>query len=164
MPFSISTSNLQLITSIGAVCMALFVILVRMRAQNKPTNVRKILIPPLGMSTGFLMFVVPQTHLPWLYVLVAFLVGVVFSYPLVQMSKMEVRDGAIYMKRSRAFPLILLGLLALRMGLHSYVEEFISLPQTGAAFFILAFGMILPWRLAMYARFQKVSRQLPSRA
>ncbi|MGZ4164949.1 MAG: CcdC protein domain-containing protein [Tumebacillaceae bacterium] len=48
----------------------------------------------------------------------------------------------------------------IRVGLHSYVEEFISLPQTGAVFFILAFGMLLPWRIAMYVRYDKVRKQL----
>lgn len=152
--------NLQLITSIGAVSMALMVIFVRMRAQKKPTSVKKILIPPLGMSTGFLMFVAPQTHIPWSYVLIAFLVGLAFAYPLIRTSHFEINAGDVYLKRSRAFPLILLSLLVIRVALHSYVEAYISLPQTGAVFFILAFGMILPWRLVMYSRYRKVAQSL----
>ena len=152
--------NLQLIVSVGAVCMALMAIGVRMRAAKKPTNVKKILIPPLGMSTGFLMFVAPQTHIPWSYALFAFVVGLVFSYPLIRTSHFEINEGEVYLKRSKAFPVILLSLLVIRVGLHSYVQEFISLPQTGAVFFILAFGMLLPWRLAMYSRYDNVRKQL----
>jgi membrane protein CcdC involved in cytochrome C biogenesis len=152
--------NLQLIVSVGAVCMALMAIAVRMRAAKKPTNAKKILIPPLGMSTGFLMFVAPQTHIPWSYALLALVVGFGFAIPLIRTSHFEIVDRAVYLKRSKAFPIILLSLLVIRVALHNYVQEFISLPQTGAVFFILAFGMLLPWRIAMYGRYKKVRDQL----
>jgi membrane protein CcdC involved in cytochrome C biogenesis len=152
--------NLQLIVSVGAVFMALMAIAVRMRAAKKPTNVKKILIPPLGMSTGFLMFVAPQTHIPWSYALIALVVGLGFAVPLIRTSHFEILEREVYLKRSKAFPIILLSLLVIRVALHSYVQEFISLPQTGAVFFILAFGMLLPWRIAMYMRYKKVSSQL----
>ncbi|WP_018130655.1 CcdC family protein [Effusibacillus pohliae] len=152
--------NLQLVSTIGAACMALLVIAIRLRAARKPTSARKIVIPPLAMSTGFLMFLFPQTHIPWTYALCALLAGFVFSYPLIRTSKFEVRGREIYLKRSKAFPLILLGLLAIRLALHSYVERFISLEQTGAVFFILAYGMIVPWRIAMYRKYAVLKRSL----
>lgn len=148
--------NLQLASTIGAAVMALMVIGIRLRAAKKPTSVKKIIIPPIGMSTGFLMFLSPQTHVPPLYALIALLVGFLFSYPLIHTSKFEVVNGDIFLKRSKSFPLILLGLLAIRLLLHNYVEQYISLSQTGAVFFILAFGMILPWRVAMYLRYLKL--------
>ncbi|BCJ87815.1 CcdC family protein [Effusibacillus dendaii] len=153
--------NLQIVTTIGAVCMALLVIFLRLRASAKPVTTKKILIPPLGMTTGYLMFVVPQTHIPLLYALAAICAGIVLSYPLIRTSKFEARDGHIYMRRSKSFALILLALLAVRLALHSYVEQFISLPQTGAVFFILAYGMIVPWRIWMFQKYrllQKYSR------
>jgi membrane protein CcdC involved in cytochrome C biogenesis len=69
-------------------------------------------------------------------------------------------DGQIYLKRSRAFIFILIGLFVLRMALHTYVEHLISVEQTGSVFFILAFGMLLPWRLAMFMQYKKLERQL----
>jgi membrane protein CcdC involved in cytochrome C biogenesis len=36
------------------------------------------------------------------------------------------------------------------------VEAYITIYQTGAVFFILAFGMLLPWRIAMYIQYQKL--------
>ena len=69
------------------------------------------------------------------------------------------RDGAIYLQRAKAFVYILLGLFAVRFGAHSYVEEFVTLPQTGAIFFLLAYGMLLPWRIAMYRRFKQLEGQ-----
>ncbi|WP_312029473.1 CcdC protein domain-containing protein [Paenibacillus sedimenti] len=37
------------------------------------------------------------------------------------------------------------------------MEAFVSIYQTGAIFFILAYGMLLPWRVAMYAQYRKLS-------
>ncbi|KPV44794.1 hypothetical protein AN477_05720 [Alicyclobacillus ferrooxydans] len=139
--------------------MALIVIVVRLKASQKPTNARKILIPPLGMSTGFLMFVAPQTHMPWHYAVLAFLVGCLFAYPLIASSRMFVDGNDVYLKRSPAFILVLLGLLVLRIVLHTYVEQYVTIVQTGAIFFILAFGMLLPWRIAMFMEYRKLSRQ-----
>jgi membrane protein CcdC involved in cytochrome C biogenesis len=127
----------------------------RVRESRTPVTARKILIPPLGMSTGLFMFVVPATRIPWTWGLAAFLAGVVFfSYPLIHTSELTRVGGDVMMRRSRAFLWILLGLLALRVALRTYVESLISPMQTGSLFFLLAFGMILPWRLAMYRRYR----------
>jgi membrane protein CcdC involved in cytochrome C biogenesis len=40
------------------------------------------------------------------------------------------------------------------------VEEHISIPQTGGVFFILAFGMILPWRVTMYLQYRRLLKQI----
>jgi membrane protein CcdC involved in cytochrome C biogenesis len=149
-------THMQWISTLVAVLMALLVIGIRMRASRKPTSLRKILIPPFAMSTGFLMFLFPEFRVPYTYALIALLVGILFSYPLIATSHMQVLDGSIYLKRSKMFPLILLGLLALRLLLHQFVERYVNVQQTGALFFILAFGMIVPWRIAMYRRFKKL--------
>ncbi|MFX4303541.1 CcdC family protein [Alicyclobacillus tolerans] len=150
----------EILSSLIAVVFALTVIFVRVRASRKPTNARKILIPPVAMSTGFLMYIAPQTHEPFLYAVAAFLVGVIFSYPLISTSKMyRAEDGHIYLKRSRGFIAILLILLALRIILHTYVEQYVTILQTGSLFFVLAFGMILPWRIVMYLRYRHLAGQ-----
>jgi membrane protein CcdC involved in cytochrome C biogenesis len=46
--------------------------------------------------------------------------------------------------------------LALRVGLHDYVSRYLSLTQTAGAFFILAFGMIVPWRISMWVQYRKL--------
>ena len=46
-----------------AALMSLAVIVVRMKAQNYPTNTRKIILPPFFMATGALMYVVPYFRL-----------------------------------------------------------------------------------------------------
>ncbi|MNJ02792.1 hypothetical protein D3C73_1628740 [compost metagenome] len=51
----------------------------------------------------------------------------------------------------------------MRLALHEYVESWITLYQTGAVFFVLAFGMLLPWRIAMYVKFRKLRLENYSR-
>lgn len=151
----------QITAMIGFCMFAVMVILIRLRAAEKPTSIKKIMIPPIGMSTGFFMFVFPPFRIEWLWALGAFLIGTLFlSIPLIVTSKFEIRENAIYLKRSRAFIWILITLLVLRLSLHGYLEEFISLYQTAGLFFILAFGMLLPWRIAMLFQYKKVAKNL----
>lgn len=153
--------NLHILAPFAAFAMASMVIVLRLRAIKKPTNAKKILLPPLGMSTGFLMFLYPPTHIPWSWALIAFAAGAIFlSLPLIKTSKFQVVGHEIYLKRSRAFIAILIALFVLRLSLHSYIEQHISIFQTASLFFILAFGMLLPWRLAMYMEFRKLRKKL----
>lgn len=153
-------TSLHTTATIGAFGMAIMAIFIRLRAGNKPVTVKKILIPPLGMSTGFLMFVLPATRISWSWAAAAFLAGAcVFAIPLILGTRFHVVNGQIYVKRSKSFVFILLGLLVLRLLLHNYIEQFISIPQTGGVFFVLAFGMILPWRLAMLAKYRKLAQE-----
>ncbi|UQZ86530.1 hypothetical protein SK3146_05823 [Paenibacillus konkukensis] len=157
-------ANPQMTVTIGAAAAACMAMVVRMRASNKPVNPRKLLIPPFAMSTGFLMFAFPITRIPLEWALTAFLVGAfIFSYPLIRTSQMETRDGEIYLKRSKAFVFILAGLLLVRIALRQLIEQYVSLPQTGAIFFLVAFGMLLPWRLAMYAQYRKIQLRAEAR-
>lgn len=153
---------LQIGTTIGMLVMALAVIFIRMKASNRPVTIKKIIIPPLGMTTGFLMFIEPDVRIPILWGLLSFLVGwFIFSYPLIRGTKFEKRDDQVFIKRSRSFVYILLGLLAVRLLLHGYIEEFISIPQTAALFFLLAYGMITHWRLAMYRQYKQITYPAP---
>jgi len=135
------------------------IITLRMKASNKPTNLRKIIIPPLGMSTGFLMFVVPQTHVSLLWALCALAAGMLlFAPPLIATSHFERIGDQIYMRRSRMFIYIIIGLFIVRIALHDVVERHVSVMQTGALFFLLAFGMLVPWRLAMMLRYRQLMK------
>lgn len=153
-----SQINLNILYTIGVLVMASLAIVIRLRAAKKPTSVQKILMPPLGMSTGFFMFVVPETHIPLMYALMAFIVGLLFSTLLIRTTNMEIVNGDIFVKRSKAFMFILFGLLAARIVLHDYVQHYVSVLQTGAIFFILAFGMLVPWRITMYYQFRRIQK------
>jgi Membrane protein involved in cytochrome C biogenesis len=134
------------------------VIVIRLKASKRPTNAKKLLLPPVFMATGFLMFLRPETWLPRWECLVAFLIGMAFSLFLIRTSKFERTNDAVYLKRSKAFVLILVGLLIVRTLMKMALQQSVSLPQTGSFFFILAFGMILPWRLSMYHQYRKLVR------
>ena len=106
------------------------------------------------------MFVVPAFRVPLWWALTAFAAGaLVLSYPLLVSTTLR-RDGdAVMMRRSRAFIAILLGLAAVRFALRRYVGHFISPPQTAGLFYILAFGMIVRWRSAMWVQYQRLRKQ-----
>ena len=129
----------------------------RVRETRVPVSRNAIIIPPLAMSTGFMMFIVPMMRIPWLWAISAFLLGfLVLSWPLVSSTRLEPRDGVVWMKRSRAFLMILLVLLAIRLALHDYIGHIISPLQTASLFYLLAFGMIVRWRLVMYLQYQRI--------
>ncbi|MFF5994585.1 cytochrome c biogenesis protein CcdC [Lysinibacillus sp. KU-BSD001] len=159
---AIPSQLLFLITSVGAVMMAIFVMFVRLRSQKNPVNEKKIIIPPIAMSTGALMFLFEEFRVAPLQILEATAIGILFSTVLIATSKFEARDGAIYLKRSKAFVLILVGLLVLRIILKLLFSNSLDVGELGGMFFILAWAMIIPWRLAMLVQFKKLKRTIVS--
>lgn len=156
----VSTHIIQAGSIIISALAGLALIILRMRAGKQPTSLRKIIIPPLGMATGFIMFAFSATHIPWVWGLSSFLTGLlIFAFPLIVTTRLERVESEIYVRRSKAFLFIMLTLFVIRFSLHGIVEQYMSIPQTGAIFYLLAFGMIIPWRLAMisdYMRLKKV--------
>jgi len=135
------------------------VLIWRVRETRTPVTASKVILPPLGMSTGFIMFVMPQMRIPWTWALGAFLAGaLVLAEPLKRSSTLERQGDAILMRRSSGFMVILLALLALRLLLHEYIGHLVSARQTAGIFFVLAFGMILRWRLTMYRSFRALQK------
>lgn len=132
----------------------------RLRETRRPVTPRSIIIPPLGMATGFAMFAVPQMRIPFSWGLIAFVVGAaVFAVPLARTSRLERVGDTVTMHRSPAFLAILLVLVAVRFALRSYIDHFISPLETGAVFFVLAFGMILRWRVGMLVEYRRLTAQ-----
>jgi membrane protein CcdC involved in cytochrome C biogenesis len=130
----------------------------RVRETRVPVTTRSILIPPLAMSSAFFMFISPATRVPWSWAIGSLLLGFfLLSLPLVHSSKLTLREGVVYMQRSRSFLLILLGLLAIRLLLHDYIGHLISPLQTAAVFYLLAFGMIVRWRAGMYRQYMRIT-------
>lgn len=129
----------------------------RYRETSAPVTARSLLAPPLGMSTGLFMFLAPQTRVPWAWALTALTLGAaVFSIPLARSSKLTREGDALFMRRSPAFLWILLGLLAVRFALRSWVEQYVTQAQTGALFFLLAFGAIVRWRWSLWREFNRL--------
>ncbi len=140
--------------------MGIFALFVRMKAAKKPTNTLKIILPPVFMSSGALMYVVPQFRLTPMEIGEVVIVGMLFSILLIKTSKFEIRENEIYLKRSKAFMYILVGLLVVRLGLKSILSTTIDFGELSGMFFLLAFSMIVPWRVAMYLDYKKLYKQL----
>jgi membrane protein CcdC involved in cytochrome C biogenesis len=122
---------------------------------------RKIVGPPLGMSTGLSLFLVPEARVPWTWAAAALLLGaLVLAIPLARTTALVRRGDVVVMQRSRAFLWILLGIVVVRLALRTYVEQILSPMQTGGLFFLLAFGMILRWRVTMLLAYRRLTRPL----
>ncbi|MBB6444160.1 CcdC family protein [Bacillus benzoevorans] len=152
--------NMVVASSIGAIFMAVFAMFIRMKAAKKPASVKKILLPPLFMSSGALMYLVPDFRLTASEIVEAMIVGMLFSILLIKTSKFEIKDQNIYLKRSRAFVFILVGLLVIRIVMKLVLSSTIDYGELSGMFFLLAFSMIVPWRIAMYRNYQKLYHEL----
>lgn len=139
--------------------MATLVIFVRMRRQKKPVSAKSIILPPFFMATGFAMFFLPEAATPPMYDFTAFLVGLVFSIPLILTSRFEIVGQDVYLKRSKAFFMILMGLLVIRLIIKVIINDSFTPIQTGGLFFLLAFGMLVPWRIAMLYMYRQLTKK-----
>ena len=75
------------------------------------------------MATGALMYVVPYFRLTGSEMLEAFIIGLLFSTVLIWTSRFEVKGTEIYMKRSKAFPVILISLLVIRTVMKIFISN-----------------------------------------
>lgn len=154
---------LNVMSLISSVIGAIAVMVWRVRESRTPVSAKKIIIPPLGMATGFGMFVVPAFRIPWTWAGIAFLGGALgLAYPLLRTSRL-VREGeAVVAQRSHAFLAVVILLAGIRIAARSYLDTLLSVQQTAALFFILAFGMILRWRAEMFFQYRALINRPPS--
>lgn len=145
-------------SAVGSVIGLVGVLVWRIREGRTAVTVRKIIIPPLGMATGFSMFFVPAFRVPILWAAVAFLIGaVLLAWPLLRTSRL-IRDGErIMMQRSNAFFAVVIFLAAIRYLARGYFDSIMTIQQTAGLFFILAFGMILRWRMRMLSEYRSLT-------
>jgi len=145
-------------TIFGAI-MAITLNTLRIKLAKKPVSYKKIIIPPLMMSTGLFMFLFPVFRITLLQAFEAFIVGAVFSILLIRTTKFEKKDYEIYMIPSRAFIYILFSLLIVRLVGKTLLGQTIEFGEMTSMFFMLAFGMLLTWRLAMLYKFWQISQK-----
>lgn len=148
-------------STVMAVVMGVFVMFIRMKASRRPVSAKKIIIPPIAMSSGALMFLFEPFRVAPLQIVEASVVGLVFSLFLIATSKFEVRGEHIFLKRSKAFFFILISLLAFRVLAKLVLSDSFDIGELGGMFWILAFSMILPWRIAMLTQYKKLLKTLP---
>ena len=137
---------------------AIVIIMWRLREARTAVSMRKIIIPPLGMATGFSMFVDPAFRVPLSWAAIAFLIGAVaLAWPLLLTTRLEVQGDTVRMKRSSAFLIVILVLAAIRLLARGYFDTILTAQQTAGIFFILAFGMIVIWRVKMLVDFRRLT-------
>ncbi|EOV2097071.1 CcdC family protein [Staphylococcus pseudintermedius] len=136
------------------------VIVIRMKAQKYPVNTKKIILPTFFMATGALMYVVPYFRLTGFEIIESVVLGVVFSSVLIMTSHFEVKGSQIYLKKSKAFPFVLVTLLLFRTVLKVFLGNSVDPGELAGMFFLLAFSMLVPWRLAMLYRYKKIKDQI----
>ena len=137
---------------------AIVVIMWRLREARTAVSLRKIIIPPLGMATGFSMFVDSAFRVPWTWAGIAFLMGaMVLAWPLLLTTRLERQGQTVRMRRSSAFLVVILVLAAIRILARGYFDTILTPQQTAGVFFILAFGMIVIWRAKMLMDFRRLT-------
>jgi len=142
--------------------MVVVVNLVRLKYTKKPAVAKNIILPPFFMATGASMFILPIFRPTIPELISSVVMGMLFSIILIKTTKFEVRDRQIYLQKSKLFLVALIGLVALRMIGKIILAETINIDpaQMSGMFFILAYSMILPWRISMYMGFVKLKRQI----
>jgi membrane protein CcdC involved in cytochrome C biogenesis len=144
----------------GSIIGLLAVMAWRIREAQGAVSIKKIVIPPLGMATGFAMFIVPAFRIPWIWGAIAFLIGAVaLAYPLLLTSRLVRQGDVVMMQRSNAFFTVILALAAIRLLARGYFDKLLTVQQTGALFFVLAFGMIVRWRMQMFLEYRKLTSE-----
>ena len=132
----------------------------RLREVRTAVSLRKIIIPPLGMATGFSMFIVPAFRIPWAWAGTAFLIGLVaLSLPLLLTTRLIRVGSAIMMQRSSTFLAVLFILAAVRLLARGYFDTILTVQQSAGLFFILAFGMIVCWRTKLLIDFRRLTAE-----
>ena len=137
--------------------MAFFWMSFRLREARRPLTARRIVLPPLGMSTGAFMYLVPNFRPSPVEVVEAVAGGLVCSAVLIATTRLEKRDGGVFLRRSRAFLFILLGLFAARLALRTWLGQTVPLQELSGMFFLLALVMIVGWRAAMYVSYRRLA-------
>lgn len=149
----------HLATIVAPVVGAAGVLAWRVQETRRPVSTRSIILPPLGMSTGFGMFALPAMRVPLSWAAGALLLGaLVFSWPLLRSSHLQRTGDVVTLQRSKAFLVILVALAAVRLILHDYLDRLVSPQQTAALLFLLAFGMIVRWRVGMLLEYRRLTR------
>lgn len=138
------------------------IIIIRMKSSKDPATFKKIWIPPLGMLTGGLMFVVPMFRVSPPNILEAIGLGLVFSIVLIWTTKYDIRDDDIYIVRTKSFPYILMGLLVIRLIIKYFLADTIDFGELAGMFWILGVAMIWPWRIAMHFQLKSKLREKSS--
>ncbi|MGF7032169.1 membrane protein CcdC involved in cytochrome C biogenesis [Paenibacillus mucilaginosus] len=135
-----------------------FVLWRRIRAAARPVTGRglRLLLPLLILPLGLPGVWNPQLHLTLKEVVLSLLFGLLMSVPMILTTNYERReDGRIYPVKSKAFIVVILALIALRLGLRSYLSA-LDPAELAMLFYLIAAAYIVPWRIAGFVKFRRI--------
>ena len=103
------------------------------------------------------MFIVPAFRIPFAWAAAAFMLGALaLAYPLLLTTRLVRQGDTVTMQRSTAFISVIIALAAIRLLARGYLDTILTVQQTGALLFVLAFGMILRWRTQMLVEYRRL--------
>jgi membrane protein CcdC involved in cytochrome C biogenesis len=79
------------------------------------------------------------------------------AWPLLATSRLVREGDSVMMRRSNAFFAVILFLAAIRLLARGYLDTVLSARQTAGLFYVLAFGMILRWRVQMLLEYRRLT-------
>lgn len=143
------------------VVIALIAVLVlwrRTKSMYRPIrgNGTRLLIPLIFLLPALSMVLNPNVNVPAWEFGAAFGLGILFSIPLIWTTNYEVReDNLIYARKNWGFIAAFLGILIIRFVLRRELSGMD--PQALMALFMtVAFGYLLPWRIASFIKFRRL--------
>jgi membrane protein CcdC involved in cytochrome C biogenesis len=111
------------------------------------------------MLTGLSMFFIPMFRVPYSWSALSFALGaVVFAIPLMRTSRLRLDGSVVTVQRSASFFIVIIALASVRFFARQYIGSYVSLSQTASLSFLLALGMIIRWRAAMYWEYKRLVR------
>jgi len=145
---------MEAISILIGIMIAILIAYLRLKKTKKPVTTRKIILPSIIMvAVGYGLFTTPQMQLDMKHILIATVVGVIFSIPLILTTSFEAKENEIFMKRSQAFAVSLVALYIIRTIIRYFASGSLTPNQSGSMFFLMAVSMITPWRIGMLVKF-----------
>ncbi|MBP1964583.1 CcdC protein domain-containing protein [Paenibacillus aceris] len=116
-----------------------------------------LLLPILYISTSFMQLFDPSLHIGEEQVIIALLIGMMVSIPLIMTTNFEVREnGSTFIKRNKTVFVLLIVIFALRFiaiaTIHSIEPGTLSFMCN-----LITFGYIATWRIVSFIKFRNVS-------
>ncbi|MDR3489825.1 MAG: cytochrome c biogenesis protein CcdC [Bradyrhizobium sp.] len=147
---------------VGSVIGVTVLVAWRIRESRSTVSIKNIIMPPLGMATGFSMFLLPSFRISWIFAVASFVIGgSILAYPMMLTSRLAQVGNEIKIKRSNYFIFMMIALAVIRIITRHYFCTILSPEQTIALFFTLAFGMILRWRVHMLLEYRAITTKIP---
>ncbi|KRE82567.1 ccdc protein [Paenibacillus sp. Soil766] len=136
-----------------------FILRGQLSGMSKPLKKSGItlLLPILYISTSLMQLFDPTLHIHEGQVIIALLIGVIVSIPLILTTNFEVREnGNTFIKRNKTVFVLLIVIFALRFlaiaTIHSIDPSTLSFMCN-----LMTFGYIATWRIISFIKFRGVS-------